>query len=249
MCYDLESTYRTHLKKARLKGDEKAVEEIIKKLRILNPDFPYYHVSGFAHPKLMVYTNHNPDEPTPSTWGLVPHWAKTESPHEFWKKVNTLNAMGETIFEKASYRDAARNRRCILCVDAFYESHRYNNKSYPFIIYKKDETPINLGCLWSEWLDKSTGELFNSFSIVTTQANELMSKIHNNKKRMPLILDDSQMDQWLHGDVKELIKPWEEKDLKAHSVAPLRGKNAIGNVPEVTRQYNYPELQIELDQQ
>ena len=94
MCYDLEATYRTHLKKARQRGDEKAVEEIIKKLRILNPDFPYHHISGFAHPKLMVYTNHNPDEPTPSTWGLVPHWAKVETPNEFWKKVNTLNAMG-----------------------------------------------------------------------------------------------------------------------------------------------------------
>ena len=112
--------------------------------------------------------------------------------------------------------------------------------------------------LWSEWLDKETGELVNSFTIVTTKANPLLTKIHNNPKlneaRMPVILADEDIDTWLapinspedKAKVNALIRPWTGEELTAHTVRRLRGKEAIGNVPEATQEYHYPELAAEL---
>ena len=108
--------------------------------------------------------------------------------------------------------------------------------------------------LWSEWLDKTTGELINSFTIVTTKANTLLSTIHNNPKlkesRMPVILADEDIETWLRPmkqdkdkqAVMALIKPWEGDDLIAHTVRRLRGKEALGNVPQCAQEYHYPEL-------
>ena len=112
--------------------------------------------------------------------------------------------------------------------------------------------------LWSEWLDKETGELANSFTIVTTKANSLLKKIHNNPKlseaRMPVILEEKDIETWLKpinteadkAAIMALIKPWEGEDLQAHTVRRLRGKEAIGNVPEATQEFHYPELAAEL---
>ena len=57
-----------------------------------------------------------------------------------------------------------------------------------------------MGGIWSEWTDKTTGEIIKSYSIVTTEANELMAEIHNNKKRMPVILEPDQEENWLKGE-------------------------------------------------
>ena len=82
--------------------------------------------------------------------------------------------------------------RCVLHVDGFFEHHHLNNKKYPFLITEKDNMPLTLGGLYSEWIDKNTGEVLNSFSILTSEGNDVLSKIQNNPKseepRMPLIL-------------------------------------------------------------
>ena len=108
--------------------------------------------------------------------------------------------------------------------------------------------------LWSEWLDKETGELVNSFTIVTTKANSLLKSIHNNPKlsesRMPVILEENDIETWLSpirseedlSNIKALIKPWVGEELIAHTVRRLRGKEAVGNVPEATKEHHYPEL-------
>lgn len=114
---------------------------------------------------------------------------------------NTLNARGETIFEKPSFRTSAKNHRCIIYVAGFYEHHHYNNKTYPFFIYRKDAQPMALAGLWSEWKNPDTGGRLNTFSIVTTKGNKMMARIHNNPKlkepRMPVILPSELEDEWL----------------------------------------------------
>jgi len=254
MCYDIKASYEAQLKRAIRNNDLQAIEEIREKLIPLT-DLPLFHASGYSHPKLLIYTNRSPHYHEVSTWGLVPHWVKDE---EHMKKLwnSTLNARGETIFEKPSFRSSAKNNRCVIYVDGFYEHHHFKNKTYPFYIHNANNEPLALAGLWSEWIDTTTGEILNTFSIVTTKGNELLSKIHNNPKlnepRMPLILEESETTKWLHPindklnqkQIEELIHPFANKNLKTHTVKRLRGKDYIGNVEEIYEEFFYEELEL-----
>ena len=180
MCYDIKASLEAQLKRARRSGDLSAIQEIEKKLIPLT-DLPIFHASGFSHPKLLIYTDESPSLPVVATWGLVPHWVKDSVQlKKFWN--NTLNARGETIFEKPAFRQAARNNRCLIYVDGFYEHHHHKGKTYPYYIHQKNDSPMIFAGLWSEWADRETGELWTTFSIVTTAGNPLLARIHNNPK-------------------------------------------------------------------
>lgn len=108
--------------------------------------------------------------------------------------------------------------------------------------------------LWDEWVDKQTGEVFQTCSIVTTEANPLMTRIHNNPKaegpRMPVIFTKQTQDEWLiecRNDqdkqrLQSLIKPLDQALLKAHTVGPLLGKNAMANTQEAEQEVVYADL-------
>lgn len=252
MCYDIKASLEAQLSKAKRRGDEHAMEEIRRKL-IPYTDLPIHHASGFSHPKLLIYPDRSPDYPEIATWGLVPHWVKDkEQMKKYWN--NTLNARGETIFEKPSFRDSAKNNRCLIYVDGFYEHHHYKGKTYPFFIHHKTEKPLALAGLWNEWVDKESGEVLNTFTIVTTEGNNMMGKIHNNPKlkgpRMPLILPEEMEEKWLveikdELDIKSVqavIESYPENELEAYTVHRLRGKEYLGNVEETAEEFHYEEL-------
>jgi len=252
MCYDIKASLEAQLSKAKRRGDEHAMEEIRRKL-IPYTDLPIHHASGFSHPKLLIYPDRSPDYPEIATWGLVPHWVKDkEQMKKYWN--NTLNARGETIFEKPSFRDSAKNNRCLIYVDGFYEHHHYKGKTYPFFIHHKTEKPLALAGLWNEWVDKESGEVLNTFTIVTTEGNNMMGKIHNNPKlkgpRMPLILPEEMEEKWLveikdELDIKSVqavIESYPENELEAYTVHRLRGKEYLGNVEETAEEFHYKEL-------
>ncbi|MCU0328373.1 MAG: SOS response-associated peptidase [Chitinophagales bacterium] len=151
-------------------------------------------VSGFTHPQCLVLTNDNMNEIQPFYWGLMPGWAKDLS----FRK-NTLNARIETISEKPSYRQVTQNR-CIVLVDAFYEWQWLDEKGklkQKYKIHLPHDEPFGLGGLWSRWIDKVSGEQLDTFTILTMAANELMSEIHNSKKRMPLVFSPDHAALWL----------------------------------------------------
>ena len=223
-----------------------------------DPDNPvphvYHHVSAFAHPEIgVIHVQDNELIIEPMIWGLIPFWVKDRATaHKLWNQ--TPNARSETIFEKPSFRAAARKRRGIIVIDSFFEHHHYGGKVYPFNVrYAKGDAMV-VAVLWEEWTDKSTGEVLKTFSIVTTEGNEMMSVLHNSPKlkgsRMPVFLQGHAINQWLetlegddrHLTLLPLCRPLGEKELKAHSVKPLRGKNALGNVPEAIEEFTYPEL-------
>lgn len=245
MCYDLRTKYKTQMERFRLWNEQnKNFNKIIEE-----ESYNLYHATGFAHPQVYVYTNAAPYEPLSASWGLLPSWAKESSIRN-----QTLNARGETIFEKPAFRESARAKRCLIYVDGFYEHHHYKSKTYPFYIFKKDESPMILAGLWNDWTDHTTGELINTFSIVTTTANPLMARIHNNPKlegpRMPVILEEEFADEWLtpiHSDadkqqIQSLLQAYNQDKLDAYTVASLRGQNALGNVPDANTKIVYPEL-------
>src|SRR5690606_22562711 len=184
---------------------------------------------------------------------LIPHWVRDEAQmKKTWN--STLNARGETIFEKNSFRSAAKKSRCLIYVDGFYEHHHFNKETYPFFIHRKDKEPMILAGLYNEWNNPDTGGKLTSFSIVTTTGNSMMGQIHNNPKldgpRMPVILPDELADKWLieykdeldKRSIEELVREYPATELSAYTVDKLRGKNSKGNSEEASKPFYYAEL-------
>ena len=143
MCYDVTSGLKAMIKYAKHRGeDPNYIAALERKLEEWREELqPHYHVSGFAHPKLMVFTNEKPDEPQAFVWGLIPSWVKNaDDAKKFYNQ--TLNARGETIFEKPSFREPAKRKRCLVYIDGFYEFFHASGKTYPFHIVMKDDSPM-----------------------------------------------------------------------------------------------------------
>ncbi len=215
-------------------------------LKSENPaDLPvYYFVSGFSHPVLPVLTH---DGLFLYSWGLIPFWAKDES---FAKKIRigTLNAVGKTVFDKPSFRKSIRSRRGLLPVSGFFEWREYQGKKYPYFISLRKEGLFSLACIHDSWTNPATGEIINTFSIITCPANPLMEIIHNKKMRMPLILEDEASRKWLNPTtdkqvLETMIKPYDEQKMTAYPVSRmLNYTRNPRNTPEAIEAFEYPEL-------
>ncbi len=258
MCYNVAQMeyrkYKYAMRYGDLSDEEKdLLTESWKQFEEENPelfDVARFHSNGFSYPPLFTLIDDNGLKATRFIWGLVPHWVKDDEQADQIRR-NTLNARGESIFEKPSFRSSAKDKRCLIVVDGFYEHHHLKGKKYPYFVqHEEKDRPLVFGGLWSEWVNKSTGEIRQTASIVTTKANGLMSTIHNNPKaksgpRMPLILDEENFEIWLKSkdkdEIRTVIKPYDER-LKAHTVSPLTGKKAVENTEAKIKEQVYPEL-------
>lgn len=253
MCYDIKAQLHAQLRRARRLGNPEAVDEIAQKLLPFT-DLPIFHRSGFHFPRLLIYRQDMPSSPCVAQWGLLPHWIRSV---EQKKKLRaqTLNARWETLFEKPSFRVAARSGRCLLGIDGFYEHYHAGGKTYPYFVYRSDGEPLTLAGISECIEDPESGEELTTFSIVTVPANQLMGRIHNNPKaresRMPLVLPTEELeDLWLEYVERDLVedflkpiaRPMEDGLLKAHTVGRLRGKEYAGNVPVASEKLTYPGL-------
>ncbi|QBQ41096.1 SOS response-associated peptidase [Sphingobacterium psychroaquaticum] len=185
-----------------------------------------YHVSGFARPFLPVTINNNSDAIVSARWKLIPFWVKTET--DAAKYANTLNAEGESIFEKASYKHAIGKTRGLLYVNGFYEPHKVKGQKETdnYYIYAPQKEIFTLGIVYTNFTDQDTGDTYPTFSIITTPANALLEEIHNEKKRMPLIIPSAERDAWLFAEgkaeIQRLIKPY-NGELGSHKVYRVTG--------------------------
>ena len=236
---------------------EKRIEKYIERYADILPEWSpqpdlrtelplYYFVSGFEHPVLPIVKH---DGIFLFEWGLIPAWVK-DSRGAADIRTKTLNAVGETAFEKPSFRKSIASKRCLLGVNGFYEWRDLNKVKYPYLIQSRSNEIFSLGCIYESWVDRVTGEIRNTFSILTTPANPMMEKIHNLKKRMPLILKKEDEAKWIDiklpaEDVKQLIKPYDESDMTSYTIS--RNANSARfhrNVPEISDPCEYPELSI-----
>lgn len=246
MCYDVAyMTKRSERYAAHYSIPETDVSALKKKTP------PVYHVQGFAHPDIPVLL---PDkEVSLYHWGLIPFWVK-DSKSATQLSNRTLNARGEEMFDKPSYRASARSKRCLVMVDGFFEHYWENGNSYPFYITHAEDEPFSLAGLWDKWKNQDGDEVY-SVSIVTTAANPLMNRIHNNPKasddpRMPLVLDTSRYDTWLtapddpvgKAEIMDIVATCDPGFLTAWPVDRLRGKQYRGNIPEIQARFDYPEM-------
>lgn len=136
-------------------------------------------------------------------WGLIPHWAKDPK-----IAFRTINARAETVATQPAFRDAFRARRCIVPASGFYEWRRLmkdgKEVKQPLYIRRGDGRLLALAGLWERW-EGPGGEVVESFTIITTEANAFIREFHD---RMPVILRPEDYDLWLNPASKpEQLKP------------------------------------------
>ena len=158
---------------------------------------PQNIISGFTFPKLPVITSERMDTFQFFNWGLVPHWSENKDIRK-----HTLNARLETVDEKPSFKSITKNR-CVLPVTGFYEWKWLDSKGKrkeKYFIKGTDKISCLAG-LHDVWEDPGSNKKLHTFTLLTTQANELMSEIHNTKQRMPLLLSPNGEYEWLKNGV------------------------------------------------
>lgn len=181
-----------------------------------------YHVSAFNNPEYPIITTD--PEVQLYHWGLIPFWIRTEKAAEEIRK-KTYNARAESIFHKPSFRSSIRTCRCIVPSTGWFDWRHENGKKIPYYIFCNDNDGIfSMAGIYARWTNPVTGGAINTYSIVTTEANELMSYIHNTNFRMPVILHREDEEKWLFpelkdNEIKSLMKPFEDNLMDAYVIS------------------------------
>ncbi|KAA2244201.1 SOS response-associated peptidase [Salinarimonas soli] len=155
------------------------------------PNFPPRYNVAPTQPIALVHGAGGARHFRLARWGFLPGWVK--DPKSF---PLVINARGETLLEKPTFRAALKRRRCIVLADGFYEWRREGKAKAPFLIRRTSRGPLHLAGLWETYSDPQGGEI-DTAAIVTTDANGLMSAVHD---RMPAILDAAGIAPWLDVD-------------------------------------------------
>lgn len=206
-------------------------------------DFSYFY-KAFSNPALPIVSQEKPDDVQLMEWGLIPAWAADRKKADQVRK-GTYNARAESLHEKPSFREALRKGRCLVLAHGFFEWQLVNGVKIPWYIKLKNDKPFAFAGLYDLWNDPESDQLLHTFSIVTTEANPLMEKIHNTKKRMPVILSEETEKQWISGDIsllkaRQLLIPFDEAFLHAHTVSPvLSRRQSSPQDPEIIKPYDH----------
>jgi putative SOS response-associated peptidase YedK len=204
--------------------------EVFAVVRQLESEWqPGYNI---APTQQVVCIRERPGEPREffkARWGLIPSWAKDTK-----IGASCINARVETVASKPAFRSALKKKRCLVVADGFYEWRKPDKQ--PFFISLKSG-PMAFAGLWESW--KSPDDAWiDSCSIITTEANELMEKLHD---RMPVILPRHAVDHWLDPSVTDpdelvpMLKQFEPDKMQAWPV----GKE-VGNVRNQDTQLTEP---------
>lgn len=193
----------------------KTIGEIEKAFnaKFISPEsyIPQDEINAFDFGETPVITDENMGEIQLFNWGLIPSWAKDDG-----IKKMTLNARLETISEKPAFKNP--DGKCLILANGYFEWQWLDSKGkqkQKYFIQPKDQEIFAFAGLYSSWKNPATGKLINSYTIVTTEANELMSRIHNKKKRMPVVLKKEDTKIWLSGNSEKKFAFPYEVDLKA----------------------------------
>ena len=180
------------------------------------PDFPPRYNVAPTQPIPIVRMDNGRRSFALVRWGLIPAWVK--DPKTFSLLVN---ARGEFVLDKPSFRNAMRRRRCLVPADGFYE-WRDGMPRRPYFVRPKSGGPIAFAGLWETWTGPN-GEAVDTAAIVTTRANRTLAAIHD---RMPVIVAPEAFDLWLDcGKVDAmtaaaLIAPAPESLLECYEISP-----------------------------
>ncbi len=188
---------------------------------------PRYNVAPTQ--SVLTVTNREERQGEFMRWGLIPSWAKDPSIGN-----RMINARGETVAQKPSFRNALQRRRCLVLADGFYEWQKVGKGKRPMRIVFKSRDPFAFAGLWETWRNPE-GETVRSCTIITTEANDLLRPIH---ERMPVILPRELEEFWLDGDVSDsaalsdVLAPYPDDSMEVYEVSTLVNK-ATNSSPDL----------------
>lgn len=154
-------------------------------------------VNGFDYPIMPIIIDERPDMIIEGRWKLIPPFAKSDDPKEY--KANTLNARIEELRNKPSWRDSADNR-CLILAQSIIEHHhvevpgRKKVNKVPYEVWRHCNEPFGIAGIYSMRNGLPT------YTMVMTEANQLMATVHNSAERMPVILNKDEYRRWLTGE-------------------------------------------------
>jgi putative SOS response-associated peptidase YedK len=213
---------------------------------LIDPDKyrPSYYYHAFGLPKIPAVCSSEPSKIRILQWGLIPSWTRSMEDASVIR-FKTFNARAESIDKKPSFSESIKSKRCIIPISGFYEWQHVGKEKIPWYIYDAGKGILSVAGIYDEWAESSTGEILSTFSIITTDANELMADIHNSARRMPVLLDRFSENTWTSQsssleEVLSLLRPCRSELLKAHTISPLiNDRSADRNVPEIILPYTY----------
>jgi putative SOS response-associated peptidase YedK len=224
------------------KSDKQQIASAMKVGKVFDEPFlPNYNVAPSTfQPVIREERDSTEREMVLMRWGLVPFFAESLTK---WKGFSTINARAETISKSETWREPFKRRRCIVPADYFYEWLTITKtQKQPYVISLKSGQPFAFAGLWDAWKEpKPRGASVHtpdtwlqSFSIITTEANEMMSAIHT---RMPVILRERDWERWLDRTVTEqspidLLRPYDSEAMEMHPCNPAVG-SVKNNGPEM----------------
>lgn len=207
-----------------------------------------YHENGFDYLPTPIITAGDPQNFKLFKWGLIPHFM-SDKEKAMILRTQTLNCISEEMYDKPSYRDAAKNaQRCLIPVTGFFEWRWLDEQGtvkIPYYITFRDQRIRSMAGLYSRWKDNVTGEYYYSYTLLTTRANSILEYVHNNKKRMPVFIAQEDEKAWLNKDlsqkdVLELCQPSLDPAMRAYTITKLlTTRNISTNVPHVLEPMNY----------
>lgn len=210
-------------------------------------DIPVFHANGFSHPAWLIIAQQAPELLVNSTWGIVPQNKKLEEIESYHKESVRygagLNAQSEKLFDHFIYKNSAYTKRCLIPVTGFYEPHEHNKKKYPYLIHREYNELFCLAGIYTVIEDIVT------YSILTKAASPLFEKIHNLKKRQPVIIREGFEEEWLNPDlteknIKDLINlQYNDAELEAYTVSKdLFSPKVNSDIESIQDKVVYSEL-------
>jgi putative SOS response-associated peptidase YedK len=190
----------------------------------------------------LVITADEPGIAQKMHFGLVPYWSDTIK-----MDFSTLNARSEEAATKKTFAPLLKHHKtCLVLADGFYEWDKKSGKPLPYRFVLKERELFAFAGLWSQWQDKFSGEIYRSFTIMTTRANEI---VDDPKFRMPVILDEHEEGLWLNKDLGvtdllSLCDPYPDEQMDAYRVSTAVNGTIINKVHN-----NKPELMLPLNSQ
>lgn len=232
MCFTIEIHLTRKVIEDRFRVDTSALYDF---------DFNYFY-RAFSNPLIPVIAQEDSSRVQLMQWGLVPSWCRNDEEAERIRK-GTYNARSETLHEKPSFKGPLNRGRCLIVAGGFFEWQQINGLKIPWYICLKSGKPFAFAGLYDTWKNPEDGEILKSCTLITTKANPLMERIHNTRKRMPVILTKNNEQDWILGEPtllkrKQLLQPFNATDLEAYTVSPrLSSKDADPSDPRIIEPY------------
>ena len=175
-------------RKTLTKDTQAIIEELLVDEWDLKDEYnPSYNIAPTQNSPILIYNNKRKIEHM--RWGLIPSWAKDKA-----IGAKMINARGETLLEKPSFKNLVSSKRCVVITDGYFEWQNKGTIKTPHYFHDPEKNILPMAGLWDEWRS-ANGELMKTYTVITTTPKPEYAHIHN---RMPVILPHSAIDVWIN---------------------------------------------------